>query len=106
MRFLIFACVAAFAIGYVPASFATPSEGKSEPATASSAGKKASTSASKLVDINHATKAQLLKLPGIGASEADKIIGGRPYTSKSQLITKDILSYPTFDGIKKRIIAG
>src|ERR1700690_4102541 len=46
----------------------------------------------KLVDINSATKAQLKKLPGIGDAEADKIIAGRPYLSKANLLTQNVLS--------------
>ena len=59
----------------------------------------------KLVDVNSASKADLMKLPGIGAPEADKIIAGRPYLTKSRLITQDIVSVAIFENISPRIIA-
>src|SRR3972149_5788560 len=41
----------------------------------------------KPVDINSASKAELKKLPGISGAAADKIIAGRPYLSKANLVT-------------------
>jgi competence protein ComEA len=60
---------------------------------------------SKLVDINHANKAGLKQLPGIGDTEADKIVAGRPYLSKADLVTRNILPRGTYEGLKKLIIA-
>ena len=106
MRFRILVSATALAIAHwVPIGIAMATEIKSEPTTAAT-GKAAKASRARLVDINHATKAQLMKLPGIGAPEADRIIAGRPYGSKAQLVTKNILTYPSFDGIRKRIVAG
>jgi DNA uptake protein ComE-like DNA-binding protein len=45
-----------------------------------------------LVNVNSATKAQLLKLPGITQHTADALINGRPYINKHELVTKGILS--------------
>ena len=56
-----------------------------------------------LIELNTATKPQLMKLPGISEAEADKIIAGRPYFTKTQLRTKDIIPAATFYGIVERV---
>jgi DNA uptake protein ComE-like DNA-binding protein len=59
----------------------------------------------KPVDINSASRAELMKLPGIGAEEADRIVKGRPYGSKATLVSANILSYDKYSALKGRIIA-
>jgi DNA uptake protein ComE-like DNA-binding protein len=58
-----------------------------------------------LLDINSATPDQLDALPGIGKAYSAKIIAGRPYKGKDDLVNKDILPQKTYDGIKDKIIA-
>ena len=57
------------------------------------------------LDINTASRDQLKALRGIGDAYADRIIKGRPYAAKNQLIQKGILPSNTYAGIQNRIVA-
>jgi len=59
----------------------------------------------KLVDINSASKKELIALPGISEADADKIIAGRPYLTKAHLATKNIITRGAYEGIRMRVIA-
>jgi competence protein ComEA len=60
--------------------------------------------ASKL-DLNTATPAQLKALPGVGDAYVRRIVDGRPYTAKNQLVMRGILPQAAYDQIKEQIVA-
>jgi competence protein ComEA len=81
-----------------PAAPAKPSA--SAPAAPSTAAKE-----KELVDINTASAAELKALPAIGDAYSAKIIQGRPYKMKDQLVSRKILPQATYDKVKDLIIA-
>ena len=58
------------------------------------------------VDINSATLRDIAALNGIGPVEAVKIEAGRPYTSRDELLNRNVLSATAFAAIKDHIMVG
>jgi DNA uptake protein ComE-like DNA-binding protein len=89
-----------------PASSTMPNTTSPAATTAPSSPKStAAAPRSDLVDINSATAAELKMLPGVSDSDATKIVHGRPYSDKSQLLSKKAVSEATFDKIKDHVTA-
>ena len=103
---LIFALVVSALPLIAQTSSTTPAAGSTKTSTksSSSTSSKSSSSAGKL-DINAATADQLKALPGIDAATAQKIIAGRPYHGKNDLVSKNIITKTEYDSIKDQIIA-
>jgi len=63
------------------------------------------TKVSAQIDINTADEKTLQSIKGIGPTYAQKIIAGRPYKGKDDLLSKKIIPKDVYEKIKDQIIA-
>jgi DNA uptake protein ComE-like DNA-binding protein len=67
--------------------------------------KKGYVSSTPKVDLNSATREELMKVPGIGEAIADKIIAGRPYKAKNELLTRKLVNRAEYAKLASHVIA-
>jgi DNA uptake protein ComE-like DNA-binding protein len=96
------ALVFAMLVWTAPSGAAQAAKAKSAPKVSAA---QPATAKATLLDINTASKAELTTLSGIGDAYSQKIIDGRPYKRKDELVTKKIVPQATYDKIKDLIVA-
>jgi competence protein ComEA len=108
MRGMLFACVVfTIVVGLVAAPILAqvPSKESAKAAAGQTATQTVGAAKTALLDINSATVDELKKLPGIGDAYSTKIVKGRPYRGKDELVKKKIIPEATYDKIKDLVIA-
>jgi len=96
------------AVAWMAVSAPAQTAGSAAAKSASKAEKKAAAATAAtdtLVDINSASVDELKALPGIGEKYSAKIVAGRPYANKSQLVSKNVIPEATYKKVQDKIIA-
>jgi competence protein ComEA len=98
LRFLALLIALVFALS-------TPVLAQTKTETAPKADKAPAPAKKDVLDINSASADELKTLPGVGDAYAKKIVDGRPFKGKDELVQKKIVPKGTYDKIKDQIVA-
>lgn len=100
---LAVATAASLAFAYGSTALASSANASAHPAATHTSTSAKATMAT--VDINSASKEELMTVPGIGDAIADKIIAGRPFKMKSELVSKGIVTKGVYAKFSRHLIA-
>lgn len=99
MRFKAFLVAVALAFGVVGAVWGAFAQGAGRPAPAPA------TPASSLIDLNSASRDDLMGLDGIGEVRADAIIRARPFKAKTELVERRLIPESLYEKISDKVMA-
>jgi DNA uptake protein ComE-like DNA-binding protein len=94
-----------FALAGMPGAAHPAAQASQKAPSAQGAREQATPAPEARVDINHATADELMKVPGMTATWAARIVRFRPYRTKQDLVDKGVVTSQVYDRIKDYVIA-